>query len=314
MRFLKILLLVLALCGAQNVQANTDEPLSPDSPEMIMAKEAFKAGESAYRRKEYQNAIYAFQRSTQYNPQNYEAYCMLGLMYLLNNEIKRGLNMLTYATQVFPQNGYAFALLGDYYHTQNKIQQALQSYQTAIDLTMPIEQKTKYTKRLDEVLNSQKEKLNLQTSAAKSIIKSVQLNAGEDWSVDHAENTDTYWKITYKYKDEDLLSDKWTQKITLQCYRNKTGKKSFKELFKEITTGYMKNGMSISNTDPGFRSGSFTTSHKKNRSVVYVHTHGRDLCVSEREKQDRWQLNEPGDWLVSLQKITIADETEEEQK
>ncbi len=305
MRFLKILLLVLVLCGASDVWAKKekDEPKSP-------AEKAFEAGELAYERKQYQNAIYAFQRATQYDPENYESYCMLGLMYLLNNETERGLNMLTYATQTFPKQGYAFALLGDYYHTQNKVDLALKNYQQAIDLKLPREQKTTYKNRLEDLVARQKEKMNLNTSAASKIIHSVQLNAESEWTVDHAESTENHWMITYKYQDEDLLSNKWTQKVTLTCQLNKVGKKPFKELFSDIVDSYLKRDISIANIDHGFRTGSFTTSHIDTRSVVYTFINERDLCIAEREKRERWLINEPVVWLETLKRIKINTEAQ----
>ncbi len=269
------------------------------------AQEAFDAGNVAYQQQEYQKAIYAFQHATQYDPEYYEAYCLLGLMYLLNDEVSRGLNMLTYATQTFPKQGYAFGLLGDYYQTQKNTEKALEFYQKAVDLKLPRAEKKTYTERLKNLQSAKEEALNLKTAAASDIISTVQLDDTDDWSVAYATNEPDYWEITYQYKDEDILKDDWTQKTTLKCIRNKIGTKPFKVLFSDITDEFIARGIALANAESSFRSGSFTTSQGDNRSIVYAFVNGRNLCLAERTKNSRWLQQEPTIWLNQLRQIKI---------
>ena len=51
--------------------------------------DAYNAGMNAYKRQEYQNAVYAFEHAVNLDEKLYNAWCMLGLSYILNDEPTR---------------------------------------------------------------------------------------------------------------------------------------------------------------------------------------------------------------------------------
>ena len=108
---------------------------------------AFNAGMIAYKKQEYQNAVYAFENALYFNEKNYQTYCMLGVSYTLNDEPQKAEKIYQKAINTFPKEWKAYVLLGEFYETQKDYANAYKYYQESINL-LPAKQKKVYQKNI----------------------------------------------------------------------------------------------------------------------------------------------------------------------
>ena len=203
----------------------------------------YNTGYNAYKKQNYQSAVYYFEKALQANDKFYDTYWLLGISYGLSNNLKKSEEILIKATQKFPDEWRAYTFLGDIKRAQHLTSPAIDYYEKAISLpSMPEDGKKYYKELIRQTIQEQKdyEKLNnngISNTVTPDITSDLDLNK---WYLAYLQGDDTKWILEYGIKGEDVINYKWTKLFTVNFFaKNKynfdvnTYYSSFKNLLKK---------------------------------------------------------------------------------
>ena len=109
-----------------------NEKSRKDSFEAMSYKNDFKEAESAYKAKNYTDAILGFNQVLKDNPKNYKAHCMLAMSYAQKGDNNSAEMVLTRAIEMFPDEWNAYTILGDIKRSEHNYGVAIEYYKKAI--------------------------------------------------------------------------------------------------------------------------------------------------------------------------------------
>lgn len=204
--------LVLALGSAQFALANTLPPQADFKTYMAHAAKAFVT-------KDYNTAIINFKKAIEINPNNYEAYCALGMSYGYLGKTKEAEETLITATKKFPNKWVAYTFLGDIKRAQGLTPLAVDYYDKAIKLpSLPEAKKAEIQKLKEACIEEQKAREASIGAPAGEWIKIEDPN----WKRAYFKGNDKHWLMTYGCNGEDVVNYKWTKIITIGFYDQST--------------------------------------------------------------------------------------------
>ncbi len=204
-----------------------NEKSKKDSFEAMSYKNDFKEAESAYKAKNYTDAILGFNQVLKDNPKNYKAHCMLAMSYAQKGDNNSAEMVLTRAIEMFPDEWNAYTILGDIKRSEHNYGVAIEYYKKAIATpTIPDEGKVHYLKEIDKTTKEQNT-WNQKAASLGIITTSVEMNLDKTkWEIAYNAGNDKNWIVEYGLKGEDVMNYKWTQLVTVQffekTYYNKT--------------------------------------------------------------------------------------------
>lgn len=184
----------------------------------------YNAGYKAYKNKNYQSAVYNFEKALKANDKFYDTYWLLGISYGLSNNPQKSEEILIKATQKFPDEWRAYTFLGDIKRAQHLTPSAIDYYEKAISLpSMPEDGKKYYKELIKQTIQEQKDYEKINISAISNTIKpditfDLDLN---NWYLAHLQGTDTSWILEYGIKGEDVINYKWTKLFTVNFFSKK---------------------------------------------------------------------------------------------
>lgn len=185
------------------------------------------AGCKAFKNKEYKTAIYNLEKAIQTDDNLYEAYCLLGISYGLNNDVKKSEEILIKATKKFPDRWNAYTFLGDIKRAQHLTSGAIDYYEKAKSLpSMPENGKKYYTNLIQQVIQEQKSYEGLDTNTiSKNIKPNIIVNLDPNiWTLAYLRGDEENWIMEYGLKGEDVINYKWSKLFTLNFFsKNKYG-------------------------------------------------------------------------------------------
>ncbi len=170
--------------------------------------------------KDYNTAIINFKKAIEINPNNYEAYCALGMSYGYLGKIKEAEETLILATKKFPNEWMAYTFLGDIKQAQHLTPLAIEYYKKAMSLpSMPQENKVKYEALIQKFANEQK---SYEGQASTPNGEKISIELDKNWTSSYFKGTDQQWIKIYHLVGEDSASYKWTKLITVNFFADKT--------------------------------------------------------------------------------------------
>lgn len=206
---------LILFCTAFFAFANTARSSTEDFKiYMAQASKAFVI-------KDYNTAIANFEKAITVNPNNYEAYCALGMSYGYVGNIKKAEETLITATRKFPNEWMAYTFLGDIKHQTKQTPAAVDFYKKALNApTLPADKRAGIQKIIQEYINEQNAYEAKSSTPTGDKIK-INLN-NNIWKRAYFKGTEKQWMIEYGLKNEDVLNYKWTKLITVNFYDKNT--------------------------------------------------------------------------------------------
>lgn len=186
------------------------------------AENAYEAGMMAYEKQDFQNAVYAFQNSIDYNAKLYKSHYMLGMALIMNNEPESAVRVLKKAANDFPSEWRAQALLGEYYAGTQDYEESLSYYRRALE-SKKIKGTDKETvqKKLTEIERKQKGEWRVSESMKSKVLKAVVTKLEVNWRPRVVEKRGKTLHVVFASRDDDYQAGKWKSIIDLKCYPDK---------------------------------------------------------------------------------------------
>ena len=207
-----VIALILLFGAAHYTLANTPQVNNDFKTYMAHASKAFAA-------KDYNTAIINFKKAIQINPNNYGAYCILGMSYGYLGKAKEAEETLILATKKFPNEWVAYTFLGDIKRAQGLTPLAVDYYDKAIKLPSLSEtKKTEIQKLKEACIEEQKVREANIKDPAGEWIKVEDPN----WKRAYFKGNDKHWLMTYGCNGEDVVNYKWTKILTIGFYDKNT--------------------------------------------------------------------------------------------
>ncbi len=205
-----IITFILALGIAYYAFANPPQANNDFKIHMAQASRAFVT-------KDYNTAIVNFEKAIAANPNNYEAYCALGMSYGYIGKLQKAEETLLLATKKFPNEWMAYTFLGDIKHQQKHTPMAIEYYKKALNApTLPQDKKAGMQSIVQQLINEQNA---YEAKASVPSGKKISVNLNESiWEEAYFKGTDKQWMIEYGLKGEDVLNYKWTKLVTVNFY------------------------------------------------------------------------------------------------
>ncbi len=209
------LVIALILC-ATSVEA------AKKSKVVNHAENAYEAGMVAYEKQEYQNAVYAFQNSIDYNSKLYKSHYMLGMALIMNNETDSAIRVLRSAVVDFPNEWQAQALLGEYYAGTGDYEDSISYYTQALESKkIKNTDKELIQKKLKTVEREQEAKWRVSEDMKSKILKAIDTKLESVWRPRSVEKRGQNLHVVYALRDDDYQGGKWKNIIDLKCYTDK---------------------------------------------------------------------------------------------
>lgn len=198
------------------------------------AENAYDAGMVAYENKDYQNAVYAFQNSIDYNSKLYKSHYMLGLSLFMNNDVSNAVHVLKKVSADFPKEWKAQVLLGEYYAGQKQYDLGISYYKQALESRkLKKDEREIYQTKLEKLRKEQADKWRLSETEKINVLNDIKFNLDRNWRAAIIEKQEDNIHIVYASRDDDYQDDKWKTVVDLMCYPATKGM-SFNQ-FNEIT-------------------------------------------------------------------------------
>ncbi len=272
--------------------------------------DAFNAGMRAYKAQEYQNAVYAFENAIHFNPKNYQAYCMLGVSYILNDEPKKAEKTYLQAITDFPREWKAYILLAEFYETQTDYDKALTYYQTGMDL-MPAKQQKTYQKKLDEVKSALKDDWTVSEAEKERIISNIIMPLdSEIWRAALVEKKESATHVVYGLKSENYKAKKWSIALDLTCTKtSKQDIRSFNRINEWLASSYRKSGADMDTLERSSTSRLYETNiYKENKKIIgYIFPVRKGFCIAQFMYKKKLPATELSKWQNIVKKIVVKD-------
>ena len=183
------------------------------------AENAYDAGMVAYNNKDYQNAIYAFQNSIDYNSKLYKSHYMLGLALFMGNDVPNAVRILKKASADFPKEWKAQALLGEYYAGQKQYDLGISYYKQALESRkLKKDEREIYQTKLEKLKKEQADKWRVSETEKTNILNSVKFNLDRNWRAAAIERRGDNLHMVYASRDDDYQNDNWKTIVDLMCY------------------------------------------------------------------------------------------------
>lgn len=190
--------------------------------EVNHAENAYNAGMVAYEKQDFQNAVYAFQNSIDYNSKLYKSHYMLGLALIMNNEPESAVYVLRKAVNDFPHEWQAQALLGEYYAGIGDYENGISFYQKALESKkMNKADREKWQEKLAAVEKEQTAKWRVSEEMKAEILKAIDTKLDANWRPRVIEKQGQNLHMVYALRDDDYQAGKWKNIIDLKCYTDK---------------------------------------------------------------------------------------------
>ena len=212
---------LLFLTGALLLYGTTVE--AAKKPKVVNhAENAYEAGMKAYEKQEFQNAVYAFQNSIDYNSKLYKSHYMLGMALIMNNETQSAVRVLKNAVNDFPNEWQAQALLGEYYAGIRDYENSLSYYRRALE-AKKIKGADKETvqKKITEIERKQEAEWRVSEEMKSKVLKAVDTKLETSWRPRAIEKRGKDLHVVFASRDDDYQSGKWKNIIDLKCYTDK---------------------------------------------------------------------------------------------
>ena len=245
---------------------------------------AHKAGMNAFNRREYQNAVYAFQNAIHLDPKLYKAHCMLGLSHILNDEPQKGEEIYLSAIKQFPDEWNAYILLAEFYETQESYSKALSYYNQALDL-LPAKQKKTYQIKISKLKEQQKNNWSVNEQEKEEIITNIipPLNM-DNWRVALVEKKATAIHVVYGLKSENYRAGKWKQILDLTCtYTDTKDTAQFNKINEWLASQYRRSDADMDTISKTNNSRIYETilHDKKIHIIGYIFPAASGFCIAQ---------------------------------
>lgn len=291
-----------SICICSSVQAAKKK-------EINHAENAYQAGMMAYKKNDYQNAIYAFQNSLEYDSQLYKSHYMLGLSLFMNNEPQPAIQALKKAMSEFPKEWKAQALLGEYYTGIKEYDLAIMYYQNALSSSkMKGGDKKTYQSKLNEIQQLQENLWRVSEEEKSKILKSINIELNQqNWWPIVVEKRNENLHLVYSLKEEDYQTDRWKTIVDVMCYTSEKDK-GFNFINEKIATYYRSFGGELISLQDGIDSRLFETrTTEKPRLTVLGRIFNSPLgyCVAQMQSRTKLKEKDKKEWIRILNKIQL---------
>ena len=270
---------------------------------------AYNAGMRAYKKQEYQNAIYAFENSIAYDPTLYKSYCLLGLSYILNDEPKKGVDAYLNAIQKFPTEWNAYILLAEFYEAQNNYSEALSYYLQAENI-LPKNEVKKYQSKINTLKEKQKAEWAVSESEKETILSNVFTPLDQNiWRVALVEKKESAIHIVYGLKSENYRSGKWSKILDLSCtYTSKQDAQNFSKINEWLAVNYRKDNADMDTIEKTERSRLYEVNlHDKKLEVLgYIFPVSKGFCIAQFNYKTL-SSSEKETWKENIKKINVRN-------
>ncbi len=203
------------LCSSSGIAAKKQKGVNH-------AENAYEAGMTAYKKQEFQNAVYAFQNSIDYDSKLYKSHYMLGMALIMNNETESAVRVLRNTINDFPNEWQAQALLGEYYAGRGDYEDSIAYYNQALESKkLKGADKEVVQKKLTTVEREQEAKWRVSEDMKSKILKAVNTKLESVWRPRAIEKQGQNLHVVFASRDDDYQSGKWKSIIDLKCYTDK---------------------------------------------------------------------------------------------
>lgn len=269
---------------------------------------AYNAGMAAYKKKEYQNAVYAFEHSINFDPKLYNSWCMLGLAYVLNDEPQKGEETYLKAIENFPNEWKAYTLLAEFYKMQNNSEKALLYHQKGLDL-MPKKESKNYQKKIDALKSEQETEWVVSETEKENILSNIITPIDKNlWRVALVEKKESAIHVAYALKNENYRSGKWSKTLDLTCtYTEKQDSAHFNKINEWMASTYRRSNadmdtISKTNTTRLYESAIYD---KKVNIIGYIFPVNKGFCIAQFMYKKKLSTKEKNNWYSDIKKITV---------
>lgn len=269
---------------------------------------AHQAGMNAYKRQEYQNAVYAFENAIYFDPKLYKSYCMLGLSYILNDEPSKGEETYLKAIKLFPDEWNAYILLAEFYETQESYSKALSYYNQALDL-LPSKQAKTYQTKIKKLKERQKDNWAVSEQEKEDIIANIDVPLNKSsWRVALVEKKKTATHIVYALKKENYRSGKWSRILDMTCtYTNSKEAHEFNQINEWLASQYRRSDADMDTITKTNNSRIYeTTLHSKGTHIIgYIFPAASGFCIAQIMQKKPFTENDKTNIIKDLKKINV---------
>lgn len=272
------------------------------------AENAYEAGMVAYNNKDYQNAIYAFQNSLDYNSKLYKSHYMLGLALFMNNDVSNAVRILKKASADFPKEWKAQALLGEYYAGQQQYDLGISYYKQALESRLlKKDDREIYQTKLDKLKKEQADKWRVSETEKTNILNTIKFNLDRNWRASVIEKRDNGLHMVYASRDDDYQNDVWRTVVDLMCYTQTKGM-PFNQ-FNEITAQkYREMGGEMDTLEQDLNSRLFETrTDDKPRLYIIgrIFHSPRGYCLAQIKSKSKIKEKELDKWIDIVKGIQV---------
>ena len=269
---------------------------------------AYNAGMNAYKRKEYQNAVYAFEHATNLEPNLYKAWCMLGLTYILNDEPKKGEATYLKAINAFPNEWKAYSLLAEFYESQNDYEKSLSYYRQSIEL-MPEKEAKSYKDKISNLQKEQSKNWSVTEAEKEKILSNIIVPLDKNiWRTALVEKKETALHVVYALKTENFRADKWSRILDITCtYTSKQDIESFNKINEWMASTYRKNNADMDTIEKTSTTRLYESIlHDKKLNVLgYITPNKNGFCIHQFMYKKKISAKEKNKWIQNIKKVTV---------
>lgn len=274
------------------------------------AENAYNAGITAYEKKEFQNAVYAFQNSIDYNPKLYKSHTMLAMALIMNNETESAVQVLKRTIDSFPNEWEAQALLGEYYAGVRDYEKSIDYYKRALEVKkLKNEDKEAIQKKLTAVEGDLAAEWRVSEDMKVKIIKAVDTKLESSWRPRVIEKRGKNLHMVFVPRDEDYPDGKWNNIIDLKCYTDKKDL-SFSYINERIVADYRAQGVELDTLEQDDDNRYFEThiDTKPRLNIVgRIFPSPLGYCLSEVQSHSRMKEEDVKEWMEVLRNFTVGE-------
>lgn len=269
---------------------------------------AYEAGMNAYKRQEYQNAVYAFEHAVNFDQNLYKAWCMLGLSYILNDEPQKGEKTYLKAIDAFPNEWKAYSLLAEFYESQDEHEKSLTYYRKSMEL-MPEKESKSYQNKISNIQKEQAENWIVSETEKEKILSNIIVPIDKNvWRTALVEKKDTALHVVYALKTENFRAGKWSRILDMTCtYTSKQDTANFNKINEWMASTYRKSNADMDTIEKTSTSRLYESIiHDKKLNVLgYITPAKNGFCIYQFMYKKKISAKEKNKWMQHLKKITV---------
>lgn len=270
--------------------------------------DAYNAGMNAYKRQEYQNAVYAFEHAVNLDEKLYNAWCMLGLSYILNDEPQKGEKTYLKAIDSFPNEWKAHSLLAEFYESQNNHEKALIHYRKSSEL-MPEKEAKKNQDKISSIQKKQSKSWSVSETEKEAILSNIMIPFDKNvWRPALVEKKENALHVVYALKNEDFRSGKWSRIVDMTCtYTSKQDSEHFNKINEWMASTYNKSEADMDTIEKTSTSRLYESIiHSKKLNILgYITPAKNGFCIYQFMYKKKISAKEKNKWMQNLKKITV---------